>query len=434
MCRSMLVALALSSLSLTPALTTSSAASSFGFKDFESGQPPPSYKSLDAALATQAARGYLLFKSPFAMVGSEHVGFGPLYNATSCNECHIEGRHGEGPRGPGIAPTALVFQLASPAGNSGRGDPVYGEVLSTHAIDGAQAEGYVQIEYRVISGYYYPFGGQWSMRVPRYRVLGLAHGPLARQTIVSPRLAPQLFGLGLLEAVPDTALIPSVSGRSVVFSVAYHAFKGQTYLGRMGWQNQAVSIRDQVSRALVNEMGVTSSDQPHDDCTAMEPDCRSLALEKQKVSDQVLEDLTAFVQTLAVPVVARAATTRAAGESVFKDLGCAECHKPVLITGLPGQQEISPYTDLRLHNLGVEMADETAAGRRVRTRWRTAPLWGIAYRIQTENYPTFLHDGRARSVEEAILWHYGEARDARFRFMALGPNGRNALLQWLQSL
>jgi CxxC motif-containing protein (DUF1111 family) len=411
--------------------------SAFGVRSYGADQPPP-YRALGSEEAAQVARGYALFKASWvASQGggeSHHVGLGPLYNASACNECHNEAGHGEGPRAAGIAPQALVIQLGAGAGHSAHGDPTYGAVLNTRAVEGVAAEGSVQIEYRRISGYYYPYGDQWSMRVPRYRIVGLTRGPLEQTTVISPRLAPALYGLGLLEAVSDADLLPDAQHAQRAGSISYHEFQGRSQLGRMGWQNATVSIRDQATRAFADEMGVTSSDRRHDDCTPREMDCQSSNTDPE-VGDDLVADLLAFLETLAVPMAPSKAQDRSSGSSTFKDLGCSGCHRPHLTAHLASDGVIIfPYTDLQLHDLGQEMADETVGGVRVATRWRTAPLWGLGYRLQHESNPTFMHDGRAGSVEEAILWHYGEAGRSRFRFMSLGPNARNTLLRWLQTL
>jgi CxxC motif-containing protein (DUF1111 family) len=404
----------------------------FGVLVFGSG-PPPSYRSVSPEEASQIARGYELFLSPWhASLGQgEHMGLGPLYNATSCNECHVGGRHGIGPSGPVDAPTSLVVRLRASVAANVPGDPIYGQILSTHAVDGVMPEGAVQIEYGEISGYYYPYGGSWRMRVPHYHIVGLTRGPLAAATIISPRIAPALFGLGLLEAVPEASL------RSEGMAGDPHRAADPAlnpHRGRFGWQNEAESIRDQTTRAFADEMGVTSNNRPTDDCTRSESECRAFASAAPEVSDPMVEDLIAFLRLLAVPAAEEHRATHAVGAQLFESIGCVQCHQSHLTASLMGKdQAIAPYTDLRLHDLGMEMADETVGGVRVATRWRTAPLWGIGYRFQTEKEPTFLHDGRARSLEEAILWHYGEASLARFRFMSLGPNARNAVLRWLES-
>ena len=346
-------------------------------------------------------------------------GLGPLYNATSCNTCHNEGAGGRGPAGDGPIPTALEIQLGSSSEDidgQASGDPVYGRVFSTSAVEGVEAEGVATVHYTEIYGYYYPDGSHWRMRAPHYRLIRLSRGPLAATTVIKPRMAPPLFGVGLLEAVPG---LP----------------------GRFGWQANMLSIRDQTTKALAGEMGLTSPDRPNDDCTPTETDCqRQHRNESPEVSEELVEALVAFQRTLAVPQSPTDSKQDSLGFGLFREIGCAVCHKlqiPAELTQADGTKvrtTIAPYTDLRTHDLGREMDDETIAGVRVRSRWRTAPLWGLGYRMKTEGHPTFLHDGRARSAEEAILWHSGEAAPTRQNFVTLGPRSRRALLRWLESL
>jgi CxxC motif-containing protein (DUF1111 family) len=419
-----------------------------GRKPFEDPHNPPSYRPLDASESSQASLGLTIFTTQWAAAGTPgvgRVGVGPLFNANSCNACHGGGGRGLGPAGEGAAPIGLVLQLelSSPdeAGEP-RGDPTYGRVFNTLALKGVQAEGIVSITYNEIAGYYYPFGGRWSLRVPHYHLIGLGHGPLAPDTIIKPRLAPALFGVGLLEAVPDSAISGSVqptggaAGKSV-----WHVFRGARLLGRLGWQNAAVSIRDQTTNAFAREMGLTSTDHYNDDCTAAEEDCRAQPNGgAPEVSEELLDEVVAFLTTLAVPESPTHAEDGSMGPELFARAGCAECHRPSLPVELrhaDGTREtamIAAYTDLRLHNMGNDMADENAAGAKVASFWRTAPLWGLGYRVSQENHPTFLHDGRARTAEEAILWHSGEAVIAKRRFMNFGPRAREALLRWLESL
>ena len=348
--------------------------------------------------------------------------------------------------GDGPAPTALVIQLEARPGDQQTepaGDPVYGHVFNTLALDGVKAEGAVLVRYTEIDGYYYPFGGRWSLRVPHYRLVGLNHGALAPGTVIKPRLAPALFGAGLLEAVPEEA----ISGESAKQwagssgTLAWHSRQGNRLLGRFGWQGDAVSVRDQAANAFAREMGLTSYERTSDDCTPSEADCGAQSSGgAPEVSEELLDAVVTFVRTLAVPASPVPQQQDSSGSELFADIGCAACHRPRLPVELPGSDGrkvvgiISPYTDLRLHDMGSEMADENASGAKVVSRWRTPPLWGLGYRLKVEDHPTFLHDGRARSAEEAILWHSGEAARAKRRFIDLGPRARESLLRWLDTL
>jgi len=352
-----------------------------------------------------------------------------VFNAASCTACHANGGQGKGPTADGAVPAALVIELQTPADQAGAeagGDPLCGRVFNTAATEGVQAEGVVTVRYQEMGGRYYPDGRRWRMRVPHYELTGLTHGPLAEQTVIKPRLAPALFGAGLLEAVPASAL--GGAGTAHV-------------RGRFGWQGESVSIRDQTSKALAREMGLTTSEIPRDDCTAAEADCQGKPSDGgAEVPPELVDALVAFVRSIAVPAPSGRHERSIEGAELFATLGCAACHRPELpvelvdTTGTKSMAIIAPYTDLQLHDLGVEMADENAAGKKVPSLWRTAPLWGLGYRTRTESPPTFLHDGRARSLEEAILWHSGEAAPARRNFMDLWGRPRETLLRWLESL
>ncbi|MBS0387109.1 MAG: hypothetical protein JSR15_01415 [Proteobacteria bacterium] len=397
------------------------------------------------------ALGKSVFETQWVAAGmpavSGRTGLGPLFNASSCNACHDGGDRGSGPAGDGPVPTALVIQLGSPPASESAdagGDRVYGRVLNTQAVGGLKAEGAVTVEYSEVTGYYYPFGGQWTLRVPRYRLSGLSRGPLAPRTVIKPRLAPALFGVGLLESVPASAIAGTGAGSPqgrTAGTLAWQSRDGTRVLGRLGWQDSAVSIRDQVANAFAREMGLTSPERASDDCTAAEVDCpRESGAAAPEVAANLLDAVVAYLRTLAVPEAAAHAPQDEAGAAFFRDTGCASCHRPEMPvelraadgTSKPGV--IAPYTDLRLHDLGTEMADETVSGEKVASRWRTAPLWGLGHRLQKNAHATFLHDGRARSIEEAILWHGGEAAYAKRKFGYLGPRARENLLDWIAAL
>jgi CxxC motif-containing protein (DUF1111 family) len=419
---------------------------------FADPRDPPSYRLLDKAESERVNLGRSVFETEWAAAGTPgiagRIGVGPLFNAASCTACHKKGARGGGPVSDGPVPIALVIQLESPSPDGGAepgGDPIYGRILNTSALDGVRVEGVVTVEYSEVYGYYYPYGGRWSMRVPHYRLATLNYGPLAPKTVIKPRLAPALFGAGLLDAVPETAISQGTAHTDdrTFGSLVWHSHQGVRMLGRLGWQGGAVSIRDQTTGAFAREMGLTTDERSSDDCTPAEADCRQRPNGgSPEVSEELLDAVVTFVRMLAVPVSPTRAEADSLGSELFEKIGCATCHRPRLPVELPGSGSggarvsavIAPYTDLRLHDLGIQMADENASGEKVTSRWRTAPLWGLGYRLRMEAPPTFLHDGRARSAEEAILWHSGEAARARHRFADLGPNARKALLAWLGTL
>ncbi len=432
-----------------PGAATLAEQPAFGVEPFIHHRDPPFYLALDAAQAARADLGHEVLNTQWVPAGTPHAerrdGVGPLFNAPSCDECHNEGVHGRGPEGEGLAPFPLVVQLEEPPAGpraDTRCDPVYGCVFNTVALRGVRPEGQVVIHYREIVGHYAD-GAPWSLRAPSYQLVDLGYGPLSPQTIVKPRIAPAVFGTGLLDAVPAAAITEGTDASHPATGVpAWHWRGGVRVLGRLGWQGSALSVRDQTARAFAREMGLTSSVLGADDCTAAEVDCR-----KQpnggtpEVSDTLFDAVVDFVSWLAVPAAPEKQAGQVQDEStLFAQLGCAACHRPrlpVVLRGKDGEpvrRTIAPYTDLRLHDLGMALADRNAAGTAVPSAWRTAPLWGLGYRLQHESMPTFLHDGRARSVAEAILWHGGEALGARRRFEALDSAHRQALLSWLGTL
>ena len=379
----------------------------------------PAFDPGQRELGAEVFTAHWIFASPAGTAG--FTASSPLLNVNSCATCHPGGRGGAGPVGNGTAPEAMEIQLESPTSTdhaAAPGDPIYGYVFNTTALNGVAPEGKVLVHYREIVGYYYPDGARWHLRRPSYELTQLAHGPLAATTVIKPRLAPQLFGTGLLELA---AAAPGA--------------------GRLGWQANSRDIREQTAKAFSREMGVSSLEIPVDDCTAAEVDCwHQHNTATPGVSRERFEGVVAFVRALPPPAPGAQAGDSPLGTQLFTDAGCSQCHQPTLsietvtADGQTVKTSISAYTDMQLHDLGTDMADQDASGRRVFSRWRTAPLWGLRARSGPDTGATLLHDGRARSTEEAILWHGGEADFARANFAHLGPRSRRALLEWIGAL
>ena len=412
-------------------LAGTAAAATLDPQPFTDRRNPPSYRKLSEAESARYDLGMAVFNTHFVVAGTPNAGrldgVGPLFNSSSCDSCHNNGARGRGPTGDGPAPDSLVIQLTAATANSRtdpEGDPVYGRVFNPIALNGVPPEGEVLIHYETRHGHY-PDGTAWSLRVPHYELTQLRYGPIAPGTIVKPRLAPALFGAGLLDAIQ-----PEGGEQAAAINT-----------GRFGWQATALSVRDQTARAFAREMGLTSADQPNDDCTAAEAACLQQPNGgSPEVSDDLFNAVLSFQRSLAVPASPTPHEDVDLGGQTFTNLGCVACHRPqwpVTLPdgdGKPNSATISPYTDLSLHNLGPALADQTIAGKKVTSRWRTAPLWGLGYRMSLERFPTFLHDGRARSAEEAILWHDGEAAGARGKFEHLTAGQRKAFLHWLETL
>lgn len=403
---------------------------------------PPATSDLDAADRDAYDLGHAVFNTQFVPAGipqaSRRDGLGPLFNASACDACHNEGALGRGIGGDGPLPAQLVVQLRTP-GRGERGDPVYGRTLNTAALPGLLPEGKPSVRYSEVSGHFAD-GSTWLLRRPEYRIDALSAGPLAASTILKPRMAPALFGVGQLQRVPSGAVValaqnPAPGTHGVP---AWLRQGGRFQLGRFGWQGNSVSLADQTSRALAREMGLTSNRRTHDDCTAAQRACLDAPNGgTPEVSNEFFDALLAFQRNLAVPVSPQPADTATVprGSVLFRSLGCSGCHRERLPVETAGRtsQTIQPYTDLLLHDLGPGLADRSAAGRIVPSRWRTAPLWGLGYALWRGD-AGLLHDGRARDTAEAVLWHDGEARAARDGYIALPAAERQALDAFLRSL
>lgn len=385
---------------------------------------PPPWTPVHEAAQRDFNLGRTIFNTQWVPTGSEdpspYQGLGPLFIETSCAGCHEHGARGR-PAAPGELSHSFVMQLGGTA-------TAYGHVLNTRAIAGHSPEGRITVtlhsrELRLADG------SRRTLREPRYAIEDEAYGPLPAGTVLKPRIAPAVFGAGLLDAVPQTAL-------EAIRQAQPESLRG-TAGGRFGWQGDAASLVDQTAIAFAREMGLTSSLMPQDDCTALQLACRQAAADAApEVPERLFHAVNSYQFLVSAPARIRIApAVDAAGSALFEQVGCAACHVPQLPVPRAGAADIriDPYTDLLLHDLGDALADRNIDGRPVTSRWRTAPLWGLAHALQAGPV-ALLHDGRAASIEEAILWHEGQADDSRRRFMALDGAQRQQLLAWLATL
>lgn len=378
-------------------------------------------------------------------------GLGPLFNAVSCASCHARDGRGRPPLREDEKMLSMLIRLSIP-GQSEHGGPVaephYGLQLNPAAILGVAAEGVAKLTFRNSEGAFAD-GTPWSLISPNYQFDTLAYGPLANDVRFSPRVAPPLHGLGLLEAV-DEALIRSmaddndangdgISGR--VNEVWSERAQGMA-LGRFGWKANEPNLFQQTAGAALGDMGVTTSLFPHQNCTAAQRDCQNAFQQTTpEMDDRLLESMVFYMHTLAPPAVRNVNDARAKqGQALFVQAQCSSCHTPTLKTGtLPGYPELSgqtikPYTDLLLHDMGADLADGRDDYKASGQEWRTPPLWGIGLTEQVNGHTRFMHDGRARNLTEAIVWHGGEASHSKQLFLNMTASERAALLFFLESL
>ncbi|MEE4379875.1 MAG: di-heme oxidoredictase family protein [Candidatus Competibacteraceae bacterium] len=394
-------------------------------------------------------------------------GLGPLYNARSCQRCHLKDGRGHPPNGPEDNAVSMFLRVSIPPSNDAERtqlqehklsvipEPNYGTQLQDFAISGHQAEGQMRINYEEIP-VTLADGTVVSLRKPTYSVQSLGYGALHPETMLSPRVAPQMIGLGLLEAIPEYAILANadpddqnqdgISGRpSQVWSLEHQ----RIMLGRFGWKAGAPSVNEQSQGAFAGDIGISVPLHPSGagECTENQKDCQAAPNGNSKQYDNLeahaeIVDLVVFyAKNLAVPRRRdHDAPDVLAGKKIFNEIGCAQCHQPRFMTqqdpNNPEQsaQLIWPYTDLLLHDMGEGLADGRPEGVANGQEWRTAPLWGIGLTPVVNGHSYYLHDGRARGLLEAILWHGGEAQQQRDAVTRLSKPERDQLIRFVESL
>jgi CxxC motif-containing protein (DUF1111 family) len=375
-------------------------------------------------------------------------GLGPVFDNESCEACHLGDGRGRPPL-PGEVFSSMLFR-SSVTGKDANGGPLgisggFGGQLQMRANAGYQADIQAAVTY-VESRGTFADGTEFKLHVPQYTLTGMYPG-LPASYLFSPRVAPAVFGLGLLEAVPALLVIArsdprdlnrdGISGRA---NIVFDAVRGRQGLGRFGWKANTPNLTQQSAGAYNGDMGVTSDLFPGESCAGrLDASCNDP--HGAEVSAQTVADVAFYTQTLAVPARRNLNDAIARrGESMFYAAGCDGCHAPTLRTGaLPGVPEVSnqvihPYTDLLVHDMGPGLADGRPDFQASGSEWRTPPLWGIGLVETVNGHTRFLHDGRAQSLLEAVLWHGGEATKARERVRNLTGRDRDALIAFLKSL
>ncbi|MBY6242730.1 thiol oxidoreductase [Methylosinus sp. Sm6] len=402
---------------------------------------------LDPAFPRAFGEGAGLFRHAWvvgpSVDSSELTGLGPLYNRLSCVACHVKNGRGPAPDAENGVARAMVVRLGV-AGSDAHGGPLphplYGAQLNPEGIPGVTGEGrailgFDEFETRLDDG------DIVAMRRPRLSFHDLAYGPIDAETQTSLRNAPPVFGLGLLEAVPETEILAHAAGPGGGRPNHVHDMAaGRIALGRFGLKANQPNLRQQIASAFAEDIGVASALFPDAGCAPAQHACRKAAGADPELSEQRLDAVLAYMRGLAVPARRHIDDARVQrGAAQFAALGCSSCHRETLRLGavdfapaLSGS-EIHPYTDLLLHDMGEGLADGRADFEAGPRDWRTPPLWGLglAGRFAATG---LLHDGRARTAAEAILWHGGEAQAAQQRFRALPRAEREALLAFLDSL
>ncbi|MCP4386170.1 MAG: c-type cytochrome [Hyphomicrobiales bacterium] len=411
----------------------------------------------------------LFRKAWLAAPASEQAsdGLGPLFNAPACELCHVRDGRGRPPPSADEPATTMFLRLSVPPSTDAERtalaektmlripEPTYGGQLQNFSVPGVVAEGQMRITYDE-QGIELNGGEAASLRMPTYEVVDLGHGPLAPGTMVSPRVTPPMIGVGLLEAIhpgdilaeadPDDNDGDGISGK---VSWVRDPVTGDLALGRFGWKASTPTIAAQTADAFSGDIGISTPPvpAPYGDCTAAQTVCRAAPhgvqdnLGPVEAPDPVLELVTLYSRNVGVPPrrdIDDPDVLR--GKKLFYSFGCVGCHTPKYVTSRSAPQPeyrfqlIWPYTDLLLHDMGEGLADHRPVGDASGSEWRTPPLWGIGLTETVNGHTFFLHDGRARNLLEAVLWHGGEAEMARDAVVAATPDERAALIRFLKSL
>ena len=406
--------------------------------------------------------GFSLFRDPWVIAPSstkDRDGLGPLFNTRSCISCHKAGGRAEMAKEGESIPTALVIRLGSTTSEVAHADPIYGGQIQPRAIkvfhgskqNVTEAEAWLELTTETLVSQY-DDGEPYELVKPNYRLTRLRYGELAPHVGLSPRHAPNVFGMGLLDAIDEQDLLAQEEpddtdgdGISAKYNRVLDVVTGEMAVGRFGFKAKQPNLHQQVAAAFRDDIGITNRLFADESCTQSQSTCSQVAAQTKdtqvEIPNPLLNLVSKFNALLAVPPARNLNSKKAqAGRALFYQLRCQACHTPSYttasdypITALAGQ-EIWPYTDLALHDMGPALADGVIEFEANGREWRTPPLWGIGLQKRYTGELRLLHDGRARTIEEAILWHGGEAESSQQQFVKLTQQERGQLVAFLNAI
>jgi CxxC motif-containing protein (DUF1111 family) len=406
-----------------------------------------SFSGLSGINAFNHGVGDRAFSSSFVSAPSPiNQGLGPVFNSVSCFSCHISDGRGR-PQESNGQMVSMLFRLSVPGVDEHGGPmdaPNFGGQLQQRAIFGKQPEATLDIQYSYQS-YAFADGESYELRTPIYTIQN-PYTNLPAGLMLSPRVAPPVFGLGLIEAIPEWAVIANADefdtnadGISGKANYVWDVVNQKKSLGRFGWKAGNPSLLQQSAGAYNQDMGITNFIFPNESC-ANQPQYDHLN-DEVEVSDSLLHAVAFYMKTLAVPARRNVNDLQVKkGKQIFMQANCNACHKPMFKTDVNvafkeiSNQTIFPYTDLLLHDMGSGLADNRPDNYADGQEWKTPALWGIGLTQVVNGHNNFLHDGRARTLLEAIMWHGGEANAAKLYVTQLNKAEREALIKFLQSL
>lgn len=326
------------------------------------------------------------------------------------------------------------------------GSKNYGDQLNPLSISGIPAEGEMEVKLEFLRGRY-PDGTPYEIRRPSFSAKNLRFGELETTTTISPRIAPQMVGMALIDSIDEKDILAKedaqdknkdgISGRA-----RWILENGIQKLGRFGWKLEQHSLKNQNAAAFLGDLGLTTSLFPKENCPAIQKECANAPTGgNPELSDSIVDDVTYFLGALKVPPQRPFPVQ---GEKLFHQVRCQQCHTPTYskvenrFFPSEGPQTIAPYSDFLLHDMGEALADvavdPSQPSHEFAREWRTPPLWGIGLLPAVNGHQNLLHDGRARNIEEAILWHGGEAESSKNAFMNLTKEERQLLIKFVEAL
>lgn len=405
--------------------------------------------------------GNAFFKQPWVTAPASTTardGLGPLFNSNTCQGCHVKDGRGKPPTGPEDKFLAALVRLSIPAirdadkavalKEGAVPEPAYGGQLQPSGIPGVKGEAIPSVSFTSIEGQFKD-GEPYRLIKPVLLFKDLNYGELHKDVMTSIRVAPAMSGMGLLEAIPESTLLKvadpddknndGISGRP---NKVWDVKQQKTVLGRFGWKANQPTVEQQTAAAFHGDMGLTTTLFPEPHCAPSQLGCLTAKHGGEpEVSTEILRPVVFYASTLAVPARRNINDKMTqSGEKIFNQIGCQSCHLPEVKTGVVeafpelSNQTIRPYTDLLLHDMGDGLADGRPDFAASGKEWRTSPLWGIGLVESINNHTRFLHDGRARNLMEAVLWHGGEAEQSKQAVLGLNKDQRNALIAFLKSL
>ncbi|HAS6192175.1 TPA: c-type cytochrome [Vibrio vulnificus] len=426
----------------------------------------PNAFSLPAANLPMSKRldfsvGNSFFRNPWVSAPAStdaRDGLGPLFNTNGCQNCHIKDGRGHPPEKGDSHAVSMLVRLSIPALTAEQKkavitsgvipEPTYGGQLQDFALQDQKPEGQISIRYSDVP-VTFSDGTTVVLRKPTVEIRDLAYGEMHPQTLLSARVAPPMIGLGLLESIAEETLLQwadeddrNQDGISGKLNKVWDVQTQSLAIGRFGWKAGQPTLMQQNAAAFNGDLGLTSHLFPQENCTDRQDLCRKLPNGgSPEVSDNILDFVEFYSQHLAVPIRRNVNDPQVKlGETLFVQSGCESCHKQTVKTAkreaLPAlsEQTIHPYTDLLLHDMGSGLADNRPEYLANGQEWRTPPLWGIGYTQEVNDHTYFLHDGRARNLMEAVLWHGGEAEAAKQNVLKMSAKERDALIAFLNSL